>query len=297
MELKLLRSFVVLSEELHFGRAAKRLFIVQPALTAQIHALERELGVRLFDRSRHRVELSEAGRSFLAGAVATLEQAERAVDLVRASDRGEVGRIRLGFVSSVLPWYLPALVRRLHRRFPRIELDLKDMSTPDQVRALKEGEIDFGFARLPIDTTGLVVHDLFTEPFRAAVPSDHPWAGRDELTARDFAGQPCFVLDRRFAPGFHDELLLAFARQGVALEIERAFGEFTTMAALVGAGLGVGLVPHLALVVPPPGVVLRPIDLGDHVSRIGLAGRRLETALARTFHTVAVDTAGDPDGV
>jgi DNA-binding transcriptional LysR family regulator len=289
VELKLLRSFVILSEELHFGRAAKRLCIVQPALTAQLKGLEAELGVRLFDRDHHRVELSEAGRAFLPGAKATLDQAQQAIDVMRAVDRGEVGRIRVGFVSSVLPWYLPMLARQLRLRFPGIELELKDMPTPEQIRALRAGELDFGIVRLPVDATQIVARALFDEPFVVAVPEEHPFADRERLNARDLAGQPCFVLARRFAPGFHDELLLAFAQRGVSLQIDRTFGEFTSMAALVGAGLGVGLIPQLALHTPPAGVVLRPIDLGSHVSHIGLVWRALDTAVARTFHAVAIE--------
>ena len=123
MELRLLRSFVVLAEELHFGRAAERLCIVQPALSMQLRTLENELGVVLFDRDRHRVELSSAGRVFLPEAQATLDQARRAVQRVRAAEAGEIGVLRLGFVSSVLPAYLPRLIRALRARHPGIRVD------------------------------------------------------------------------------------------------------------------------------------------------------------------------------
>ena len=137
MELRLLRSFAVLAEELHFGRAAERLCIVQPALSMQIRALEESLGVVLFDRDRHRVELSQAGRIFLPEALTTLDQARRAVQVVQAAEHGEAGTIRLGFVSSVLPAHLPALIRALHAKHPLIRLELKDMSTPDPLAALQ----------------------------------------------------------------------------------------------------------------------------------------------------------------
>lgn len=130
MELKHLRAFVVLAQELHFGRAAAQLSIVQPALSMQIKLLESGLGVRLLDRNRHSVTLTEAGRVFLPEALATLHQAARAADAARASNRGEIGRVRLGFVSSVLPQLLPGLIRAVHQRYPRIELEAQGHARP-----------------------------------------------------------------------------------------------------------------------------------------------------------------------
>ena len=173
MELKRLRAFVVLSEELHFGRAAERLCIVQPALSMQIKVLEQALGVALFSRDRHSVELSAAGRVFLPEAQATLAQAERAARLVKAADAGEVGIVRLGFVSSILPVYLPGLIRDLRARFPLIELDLKDMPSPEQLEALRTGKIDFGFVRLPVDDRRVAGGDGHVRPLPLVAPVDH----------------------------------------------------------------------------------------------------------------------------
>ena len=155
MELKHLRAFVALAEELHFGRAAQRLCIVQPALSMQIKALEEELDVRLFERDRHKVALSETGRLFLPEARATLHQAVRAEQTARLSARGEIGTLRIAFVSSVLPKLLPSLIRKMHTRYPLITLELKDMPTPDQIAALRENQLDFGLIRLPVSVSGL----------------------------------------------------------------------------------------------------------------------------------------------
>ena len=293
MELKLLRSFVVLCEELHFGRAAERLCIVQPALSMQIKALEQELGVQLFHRTRHQVELSAAGQLFLQGAQSTLDQAERAVQQVRAGDQGEIGCVRIGFVSSVLPHYLPGLIRRLHERFPLIELELKDMSTTDQLRLLHERKLDFGFSRLPVEAAGVRCEELFSEPFVLALPVDHKLARLAEIAPRDLAAQPCFVLARRFAPGFYDKLLLALAGNGLTLRIERELGEFTTMLALVGAGMGIGIVPALAMAAQPPGVVAKPLALPNHASCIGLTWVEPVSAVNRTFLGVATGLAAE----
>ena len=160
VEIKHLRSFVTLAEELHFGRAAQRLSIVQPALSMQIKMLEEELGVRLFERNRHSVALTEVGTIFLPEARATLHQSAHAADVARACGRGEIGRVRLGFVSSVLPELLPTLVRALHARLPRIELELKDMPGPDQAAALKSGQLDFGLMRLPAAIPGIHTREV-----------------------------------------------------------------------------------------------------------------------------------------
>ena len=292
MELKLLRSFVALSEELHFGRAAERMCIVQPALSMQIRTLERKLGVALFDRDRHKVELSAAGKIFLPEAQATLAQAQRAFEMVRAADAGEVGVIRLGFVSSILPAYLPILIRQLRAIFPMIELDLIDMSTPDQLSALKTNRLDFGFVRLPIDDRRVVTKTILNEPFIVAIPVDHPLSLFDAITPEALAEHAVFILGRRFAPGFYDEIMNAFKRHGQALQIARELGEFTTMAALISAGLGIGLFPKLAMPARYNNVVTRDLVLPELQSKIGLAWVEMESALKRTFFEVASTISG-----
>ena len=294
VELKLLKSFVVLSEELHFGRAAERLCIVQPALSMQIRTLEAELGVALFDRDHHKVELSAAGAIFLPEAQATLTQAQRAVNMVKAANAGEVGVIRLGFVSSILPDYLPSLIRRLRALYPLIELELKDMPSPDQLSALKTNRIDFGFVRLPIDDRRVLTQAVLNESFVVALPEDHPLAQQDAVTPEALAEHAVFVLSRRFAPGFYDEFMLAFKRRGLTLQVARELGEYTTLAALISAGLGIGVVPRLAMSARHDNVVTRDLVFPELESKIGLAWVELESALKRTFFEVANACLGDP---
>ena len=282
MEIKHLRSFVTLAQELHFGRAAQRLSIVQPALSMQIKLLEEELGVRLFERNRHSVTLTEVGTVFLPEARATLYQSAHAADVARACGRGEIGRVRFGFVSSVLPQLLPLLIRSLHTRFPKIELELKDMPGPDQAAALKNGQLDFGLMRLPAAIPGIHTREVLQETFVVALPGDHPLATRDALHPADLAPVPMYILARRYAPGFHDELVQAFTRQGAPLQIASELGEFTTMLALVSAGLGVGLLPANAARALPANVISRPLELGDYRATTGLAWTDLNSAVKTT---------------
>ncbi|NMM01877.1 LysR family transcriptional regulator [Paraburkholderia sp. RP-4-7] len=293
MELKHLRAFVALAEELHFGRAAQRLCIVQPALSMQIKALEEELEVRLFERDRHKVALSDTGRLFLPEARATLHQAMRAEQTARLSARGEIGVLRIAFVSSVLPKLLPDLIRSMHARYPLITLELKDLPTPDQIAALHDNKLDFGLIRMPVSGSGLETRVVLEESFVVAVPEDHALAAKPLIHPTDLSGSPAFVLSRRYAPGFYDEMLVALTQQGAVLDIAQELGEFPTMLALVAAGLGIGVIPAEAALALPPKVVARPLDLPGHRTGIGLAYTRLDSPTKRALFEVMAHSASD----
>ena len=286
VEIKHLRSFVTLAEELHFGRAAQRLSIVQPALSMQIKMLEEELGVRLFERNRHSVALTEVGTLFLPEARATLYQSAHAADVARACGRGEIGRVRFGFVSSVLPQLLPRLIRSLHARFPRIELELKDMPGPDQAVALKNGQLDFGLMRLPAAIPGIHTREVLQENFIVALPGDHPLVACTSLHPTDLSQLPVFILARRYAPGFYDEVMQALTHRGAHLQNATELGEFTTMLALVSAGLGVGLLPANAGRALPANVISRPLELQDYRATTGLAWTELNSAVKSTVFSL-----------
>ncbi len=286
VEIKHLRSFVTLAEELHFGRAAQRLSIVQPALSMQIKMLEEELGVRLFERNRHSVALTEVGTLFLPEARATLCQSAHAADVARACGRGEIGRVRFGFVSSVLPQLLPRLIRSLHARFPRIELELKDMPGPDQAVALKNGQLDFGLMRLPATIPGIQTREVLQESFIVALPGDHPLVACTSLHPTDLSQLPVFILARRYAPGFYDEVMQALTHRGAHLQNATELGEFTTMLALVSAGLGVGLLPANAGRALPANVISRPLELQGYRATTGLAWTELNSAVKSTVFSL-----------
>jgi len=276
VELKHLRAFTTLAEELHFGRAAARLHIVQPALSAQIRALEEDVGALLFERDRHRVELTEEGALFLPEALATLRQAGRAREVLQQAAAGEVGVLRLAFVSSTLSHLLPVLVRTLEERYPRIELELKDMPSLPQARALLDNALDFGLVRLPLNMSGVHTRLLFEESLVVALPQDHPLCTQRRIKPQDLAGCPMLVLARKFAPGLYDQMLAGFHRRKVTLTIAREMGEFTTQLALVAAGLGVGILPSGAASALPVGVVTRPLALPMSGAGIGVAWLGLE---------------------
>jgi DNA-binding transcriptional LysR family regulator len=289
MELKHLRAFAALAEELHFGRAAARLHIVQPALSAQIRALEDDVGAQLFERDRHRVELTEEGALFLPEVLATLRQAGRVREVLQQAAAGEVGVLRLAFVSSTLAHLLPVLVRTLEERYPRIELELKDMPSLPQARALLDNALDFGLVRLPLNVPGVHTRLLFEESLVVALPQDHALCAKRRIQPLDLAGCPVMVLARKFAPGLYDQMLAGFHRRKITLTIAREMGEFTTQLALVAAGLGVSILPSGAASALPAGVVTRPLALAMSGAGIGVAWTGLENPRKRALMQVLAE--------
>ncbi len=210
MELRHLRSFVTLAEELHFGRAAERLGMAQPPLSLQIQSLEAGLGVRLFERSRRHVALTEAGRLFLPEAQATLEQAERARRIAQQAARGEVGQLFIGFTGSA-PFNaaMPAIISRFRRAWPGLHMVLRELSTTDQLAALAEGSLDIGFVRpgQPQETAGVETRLVLDEPLVVALPEQHPLAGRDSLAMADLAGESFILHPRAIGTGIYDKVV------------------------------------------------------------------------------------------
>ena len=183
----------------------------------------------------------------------------------------------------MLPQLLPTLIRTMHARYPRIALELKDMPTPDQIAALHGGTLDFGLARLPIAASGLNSRVVMEESFVVAVPASHPFARRRRIEPAALRGQPAFVLARRYAPGFFDALLVALGAQQVTLDIARELGEYTTMLALVAAGLGIGLIPAEAAAAVPHNVVALPLALPGYRAPLGLIWLDDGSVLKRVF--------------
>ncbi len=243
MELRHLRSFIAVAEELHFSRAAQRLHIEQPALSQQIRQLERELGTSLFDRTTRRVELTVPGTVLLDRARRVIAAADRSVADTRRAARGQLGWLTIGFVDSVAYSLLPPILRELKRRAPDLALDLRELSTEAQLAGLRD-DIDAGIVRDVDSLDGLVITPLFAEPLVVAVPSSHELAARTVLTLTELADQPFISFPRDHVPIIHDRVV----------EICRTVGRFRprivhhalqypTILGLVAADYGVALVP------------------------------------------------------
>ena len=273
VELRQMRYFVAVAEELHFGRAAERVGIAQPPLSQQIQRLEAELGVQLFIRNRRRVQLSEPGRVFLDEARAALRQAERAVDAVQRAARGEAGRLRVGFVGSATFAVMPPILRRFREHFPAVDLTLSELSTTQQVEALREQRIDIGFVRPPLVADDLALEIIAREPLVAVVPSDHRLAGGGTIRLADLAGEPFVLFPHSFGPGLHAQIVGVCQRAGFNPRIVQEAVALPTIVSLVSVGIGVSLLPASIQHLPWAGVSYHPLAGDSPQAELALAWR------------------------
>ncbi|HEY9621418.1 MAG TPA: LysR substrate-binding domain-containing protein, partial [Crinalium sp.] len=190
MELRHLRYFMAVAEELHFGRAAERLHMAQPPLSQQIRQLEDELGFSLFHRTKRNVQLTEAGSLFLEGCQKIFEQLDQAIQMGQQASRGEVGKLAIGFVSSAAYNVLPSILQQFHKAFPAIHLALRELTTDQQLQWLRDGRIDVGLLRPPIDDDTFGLTTIFEEPLVVALPETHPLAEQEQISVRSLINEP-----------------------------------------------------------------------------------------------------------
>jgi DNA-binding transcriptional LysR family regulator len=269
VELRSLRYFVVLAEELHFGRAARRLAITQPPLSIAIRNLENELDVQLLVRDRRRVALTEPGRAFLDQARVVLARAADAIETVRAASRGEAGRLAIGFMSASIYTVLPLALREFAASHPGVRLELRELTLPQQFAALEKGDIHVGFIRPQPMEAEFSSAILLQEPLVAALPSGHPLTRNRRVRTQSLAREP-FVMFQR-SPGLvlHDIVLKFCLQQGFSPHVVQEASQTHAVIGLVSAGIGVALVPSSAQEIRLRGVELRP--LAERSPQVGTA--------------------------
>ncbi|MDT0220959.1 LysR substrate-binding domain-containing protein [Gordonia sp. AC31] len=269
MELRHLRYFRAVAEELHFGRAAERLHMAQPPLSQQIRQLEDELGVALLARSTRRVELTPAGADYLQRAVAILDSVDAAARQAQRIADGRQGNLAIGCVGSATYSLLPALVRALSDELPDVDVHVRgEMLAPAQIAALESGDIDLALLRMPINTTGLRVESIRSDRLIVALPHDHPLAHGASDTPVDLAllrGDDFIVHAGSGKSVMHGVLSAAAGRAGFVPRVRHEVEETSTLVTLVAAGVGVALVPEPTSALGIPGVVYRPLDTDDEV--------------------------------
>ena len=289
MELRQLRYFVAVAEELHFRRAAERLHMSQPPLSQQIRALEDELGFELLIRTRRRVELTPAGAAFLRDARALLGELEGAVATARRIDAGQTGRLRIGFVGSALLSIVPGTVERFRASRPGVAIELRERSTVDQLRAVAAGVVDVGLVRPPIeDDRGLRAETVLRERTVAALPAAHPLATLTRVPLRRLAAEPHVLFPRDQAPGFHDLLIGSLAGTGAGPRVIQYAPEMLTIIGLVAAGTGVSLVPASVSRLALDGVTYRPVTGAPRSELVAITRAGDDSALVRAFVAEAV---------
>lgn len=264
MELRQLRYFVAVAEELHFRRAAERLGIAQPALSQQIQQLEQEIEALLLHRLTRGVELADAGRVFLADARAILEQVEQAKARAQRVARGDQGMIRIGFAGSAsFNPIVPGIIQDYRARFPAIAVSLVESGTSQLIDSLRAGRVDAAFIRSPSrKMDGLLVVPIIEEEMLIALPSLHDLAGSIRLALGALAGEDFILFPRTSSPELYDNILLACRRAGFDPNIVQQAPEVASTLNLIAAGEGVSIVPASMQHMQPQGVTYRPI-LGD----------------------------------
>jgi DNA-binding transcriptional LysR family regulator len=286
MELRHLRYFVKVAEELNFSRAAERLNIAQPPLSQQIQRLERELGVPLFLRTKRRVALSDAGSAILDDARRTVALADEVADIARRTALGEVGILRLGFSSAALYTMLPAVLRAFRSQFPRAVLNLMELSTEEQVRRLASGALDAGIVRLPIENVSksLTTRSILRESLAVAMPRDHRLAKRPAVPIRALAPERFVVFPRHVAPGLYDQIMSLCSSGGFRPIVAQEAAEIPTIISLVAAGLGIAIVPSSVQSLRHERVVYRVLRPGNVMTEMAIAYERdNRSAVLRSF--------------
>ena len=276
IELRLWRQFAMLAEELHFGRAAERLHMTQPPLTQAIAQLERLLEVRLFDRTKRSVQPTAAALALLPEVLELLARAQALPQHARAAASGELGRLRLAFVSTVGFAQLPKWLRGFREQFAQVRVELMEATGDVQLQAFARGEIDAGFMlhAAGFAPAGLQRCAVAHEPLVLALPEQHPLATQARLTLAAVLGEPLVIFPRHIVPSLFDAIFALYHGAGRSPQVAQEAIQMQTIVNLVSAGLGVAWVPESVRQFQRPGVVYRALP-GRH----GQAVPRCETSL------------------
>ncbi|MBI3963995.1 MAG: LysR family transcriptional regulator [Chloroflexi bacterium] len=260
VDLQHLRCFVAVAEELHFRAAAGRLHTAQPHVSRQIRQLESALGVSLFHRTRRRVQLTDCGHALLGEARAILAQVEEAIRAVQRVGRGEIGSLAIGYIGAATHELLPLLLREFRGRHPDVELVLHELSTLQQVQALREGRIQVGFARPPIEDQSLYSTCLGRDRLVVALPEEHRFADQPVVSLWALVDESFITTPRDSLPGLCGLLMKACEQAGFVPKVVQSVVEIHTIISLVAAGIGVALVPASVQKLARAGVVYRALD-------------------------------------
>lgn len=300
MDLRQLKYFVTVAEELSFVRAAQRLHMSQPPLSQQIKALEEELGVELLSRTRREVKLTDAGRVFLAESRELLEKAQAVAHRARQAGGGEQASLRVGMATSALFHVLPRLLDRVKARLPGVSMTITDMNSDEQVRSLTVDRIDLGFIHARPDIRGLARCTVAVDSFAVALPATHPLAARADLALRDLQGESIVAFSREHAPALFDALIASCQHEGFSPRIAHVARHPASVLQMVQLGLGVSIVPRAYAAHAPNAVVFRQLPTMaarlkiDALWREGNPAPGLRRVIDEVLTSFAHDAASNP---
>jgi len=295
MELRHLRYFVAVAEELHFTRAAERLHIGQPPLSHAIQVLEADIGAQLLERSKRWVRLTEAGRLFLDDARRILALAEQARETARRADRGEAGELRIGFTySTPLTPLFAEVINRYRHHFPLVTLTLHEMATLRQLEAIGQRTLDLGFVRPPevAVPNGVTLTPLREDPLMVVLPAGHRLAARPALAIKELEALPFVMYPPGGGTGIYPQILRLCRAAGFVPRVGQTAGEASTIIGLVAAGSGISLLPSSFDRIRMDGVCYRPLLDPEATTMLLLAQRAGEQSpLIDAFVALVTDAA------
>jgi len=268
MELRHLYYFITVAEELHFSRAAERLHISQPPLSQQIQNLEDELGVKLFERTKRQVHLTEAGKVFLERCYLVLAQLEQAIAVTQQIGRGELGQLAISFVGTAMFTLLPEIFRVFREQFPAVELRLHELTTAQQIQALYDKQINVGIVRSAINEPGLSVECFLPESLVLALPETHPLSAQTQVALSSLANEPFILFPATMGPVLYEQIIGSCQQAGFRPKVAQEAVQMQTIVGLVAAGLGIAIVPASLQNFPRSGVIYRPLK--EEIPNTGL---------------------------
>lgn len=280
MDLRQLRYYIVVAEELHFGRAAERLKMTQPALSKQIMVLEKGVGVQLLTRTKRVVQLTHAGQVFLNRARFLLAQSEETIQVARRTARGEEGQLTIGATPPATQTVLPDLLRTFRDRFPKVDLNLSSLSTESQVAALNQRQMDIAFLHPPIDQRGLDLYPIHEEDFVAVLPKDHRLLKYDKIPLTQFAGESFLILPRHESPVLYDQFVQFCQKLGFQPNIVKEVLDLQTRICLIAAGVGISFVSEGLQAALGANVICKPLEYCPIKQKLAVAWRQDATTPA-----------------
>jgi len=285
MELRHLRYFMAVANELHFTRAAERLGIGQPPLSQQIQQLEQEVGAQLFVRDRRGVALTEAGRAFMAEARQVLDGAERAKEAARRIACGEVGTLSLGFtVSASIHPFVPRLIRTYRSRYPGVGVSLQEHSTLELIERVYKGSVDLAFVRAPAQQMpGVQVETILTEPMLAVIPATHRLATQESIDLRELADDMFIFYPRKVGVGLYNAVVQACETAGFRPAEGIEVPQLTSVVTFVAAGMGVSVIPATMSQLQAEGVRYLPLRGQPPIANLAIAYRGKAPSMALSY--------------
>lgn len=293
LDLRHLRYFIAVAEELSITRAAERVRIAQPSLSVQIKHLEAQVGADLLDRGGRTIALTEAGRVFLTQARKVLAEANRSVDLARQAASGEIGSLAIGYNMPAAYRVFPNIVPAFRRKYPNVRLSFHGLYTPQQIDAVRRGEIDLGFVWLPFFKSDINVHELLKEPLIAVLPADHRLTAKSRLSISDLSEEPLVMASRRADPETYHQIEQIFLDAGAVMNVAYELENATSMIDFVAMGVGATLVPRNTCAIRADGVVCRPLKPPGLTKTLAMIKAGARSGLPQIFYDFALENLPD----